>query len=72
MNANIISDIFTRAALRSCAKHDIKVSQIIDPSIVKTKTVTVSDIAKSLSGSRATRYRQARKIYDQIKEVSNG
>ncbi len=71
MKNDIILDIFARAALRSCAKYDIKVSQV-DPSIVKGKTVTVSDIAKSLTGSRATRYRQARIIYDQMKEASNG
>ena len=65
MKNDIILDIFARAAMRSCAKDKAN-------TITKPTKVTITDIANTMSGSRATRYRKARKIYDQIKEVSNG
>lgn len=65
MKNDIILNIFARAAMRSCAKDKAN-------SITKPTKVTITDIANTMSGSRATRYRKARKIFTQMTEVNNG
>ena len=64
MPNDIILNIFARAAMRSCAKNKANT--------IKPTKVTITDIANTMSGSRATRYRKARKIFTQMTEVNNG